>query len=1046
MIIKKFEEIVQRFPDKTALKTKSKSLTYAELDSYANRVAHAISLKSKEQGTGVNGQQVALLFEHGIDMIAAVIGTLKANKTYVPLDIYYPGKRLLYIIENSETYLLLTDNRNLPLALELSDHSGNNIDVINIETIGDEIPSTTFRREASEERTTYILYTSGSTGKPKGVFQLHRNVLYYTRNWMKRFSITEADRMSLFTAFTHDGAVQDIFSALLSGACLYPCSIKESRSMEEYYQLLAEEKITIWHSVPSLFRSFTSPLALEDRFPDVRWVLLGGEPLRALDLELYKPYFPNAYLANVYGQTESSVSSICVITPQDTFDDISLGKPLEEMEILLLDEDGDMVEEMGGGEIVVNCDYIAPGYWKDKENSEKVFLHDEQRGRLYMTGDMGRLTARGAIKVMGRKDLQVKIRGFRVEPGEIETVLLQHGGLNEAVVTLKEGGDDNYYLCAYVVSDAQVSNDELREYLSGLLPNYMVPRYFIPLENMPVTGTGKIDRKALPEPDQVELSKFEYEEPTNDIERKIAEIWQEVLKIEKIGINDNFIELGGHSLLVISIITSIHKTFEVDLQLNDVFENPTIKQLARLVMKSKKTVYSSIGPVEEKEYYPMSYQQKGLYFIQKFEPGSISYNMPIVSVLKENLQRKKIEGVLRKLIKRHKILRTSFEIVNDNPVQRVHHDAPLEIEYYVMDEEEAKTEVMKYIKPFDLSVTPLMRVMLIKLSDEKHIIILDFHHIITDTASHMILIDELMELYSDEKKELNPLRIHYSDYSQWHSQLSQSGELKRQEEYWLNRFSGELPVLKMTTDFPRQAEKNLKGGRVQLQLDRELSSRLKKYISETGSTHYIFMLTIYTILLSKYSGQDDIVVGSPVSGRTHPDLYNIVGLFANMMAMRNFPKENIRFRDFFEQVKTNTVNAFDNQDYQFTELVSKLGIPKDLSRHPLFDAVLALENMTARDNVDKNLPMEPFYFDFSDLKFDLLLDVLEGENFIFFSLNYSVSLFKPVTAKKMLQHLVEILGQVLEDDTVMLKDIKISHQLMRVESVFSADESNAFEF
>jgi amino acid adenylation domain-containing protein len=462
MIIKKFEDQVAKFPGRTAVKTAARELSYGQLDEYANRVAHAIIAESN-RGAGREAgsrqtQQVALFFEHGIDMIVGALGVLKADNIYVPLDISYPEKRLLYLLEDSGSHLILTSHRNFPLAQQLAGQTGGKCSVLNIEAIGGDIPGPPVQREVSGERTAYILYTSGSTGKPKGVYQTLRNMWYYTRNWIERFSITPDDRMSLFTSFTHDGAVQDIFAALLSGACLYPYSMKESSSIEALYMLLVKEKITIWHSVPSLFRFFADTLTEKDQFYDIRWVLLGGEPLREYDLQLYRSYFPKALLANVYGQTESSVSTICTIARENTFDDVSLGLPLDETEILLVDEDGDIVDTMGVGEIVTSCQYLTPAYWRDQESSDRVFTYDEELGRLYWTGDLGRLTAEGFIKMMGRKDFQVKVRGFRVETGEIETALLQHNAVKEVITIARQDEAGDNYLCVYIVSNETTSS------------------------------------------------------------------------------------------------------------------------------------------------------------------------------------------------------------------------------------------------------------------------------------------------------------------------------------------------------------------------------------------------------------------------------------------------------------------------------------------------------------------------------------------------------------------------------------------------------------
>jgi len=1050
MIIKKFEEIVGRFPGKTALKTSSKSLTYAELNFNANRVAQAITRIDKEADAGagvdVKKQQAALLFDYDITMIVGLLGALKANKTYVPLDFSYPGKRLLFILENSETYLILTDNRNLPLAQELSDHADAKISVLNIDAIGDEIPGTPIDREAgaSGERTAYILYTSGSTGKPKGVFQIHRNVLYYARNWINRFSITEADRMSLLTAFTHDGAIPDIFSALLSGACLYPYSMKENGRVEKLSLLLANEKITIWHSTPSLFRYFTGALTGKDHFPDVRLVLLGGEPLRAHDLELHKTSFGDAFLVNVYGQTESTVSSLCVIDPQNTFDDVSLGEPPDETKIFLMDEDGDMVEEMGGGEIVVACDYVAPGYWKDKENSEKVFLHDEHRGRLYRTGDMGRFTARGSIKMTGRKDSQVKIRGFRIELGDIETALLQHYAVAEAIVGARPDENNDNYLCAYIVSSQAISSEDLRDYLCSELPDYMMPRYFIFLEKMPVTSSGKIDRQRLPEPGKVLDSRAAYVAPANEIEEKVAAIWQEVLKVEKIGVNDNFTELGGHSLLVMSIISKMHRELNVELQLTDVFDNPTIKELSRLVMKSKQTIFSAIEPVEEREYYLLSSAQKRLYILQRMNPDNTAYNMPETIPLPAGYDWKKIEGAFKRLIKRHESLRTSFHMVNDTPVQRIHEHVEFEIEYYneaaknAKGREEGKGDPLwsPFIRPFDLSQAPLLRAGVMQVEENTHLLMVDMHHIISDGVSHDILSNDFQAFLYDEK-ELPPLRLQYKDFSVWQNSEREKETHNRQEEYWLMEFAGELPVLDLPIDYPRPVMKSFEGSRVNFEISAEETQDLNAVAFTGGATLFMVLAAVFNILLSKLSGQEEIIIGTPIAGRRHADLGKIIGMFVNTLALRNYPAGYRAFREFLGDVKEKLLMVFENREYPFEELVDKLSVKRDTGRNPLFDIMFVSQNTNTYSaspgketefeagwSVQLDFPKKYENID-RKVKFDLTLIAMERNQGLFLIFQYCTKLFKKETIERFIIYFKKIVSVVVKEPDIRINDIEI---------------------
>lgn len=497
MIINKFEEQVERFTDNIAVIGRQTSITYGCLNHLANRTANAIIALDKTLGNPGN-QNVSLLFEHGLDAIVGIIGALKAAKTYIPMDAGYPQKRLLYMLKHSGSYTVLTNSRNYPLAETLVKQSGKEIEILNIDNIHKDISGNNLEREASGERPAYILYTSGSTGNPKGVVQNHENILYSIEHWSRRFSITESQRITLLSSLSHDASIPDIFSALLNGAALYPYDIKKRCDMNELSHWLQRERITIWHSVPTFYRFFTRSLDEYQQFPDIQLIVLGGEEVRSHDILIFKIFFPFSKFANIYGQTESTVNSIWLISPEDIISKIIIGEPIGETDILLVDEDGGLVEEMCIGEIVIASNHIALEYWKDKENSKKVFKYSSELGRLYWTGDLGQLMADGSITIVGRKDFQLKIRGFRVEPREIEILLLEHPSVKETVVVAKEDENGDNYLCAYLVSGETVSSDELREHLSKNLPDYMIPSYFINISKMPLTANGKLDRNAPP--------------------------------------------------------------------------------------------------------------------------------------------------------------------------------------------------------------------------------------------------------------------------------------------------------------------------------------------------------------------------------------------------------------------------------------------------------------------------------------------------------------------------------------------------------------------
>ena len=1051
MIIKKFSEQVQRFHEKPAIKKGDKELSYGQLNEYSDKIARGIAAADVAGGQippvkehqRQQGQQVALFFEHGIDMIAALIGVLKTCKAYVPLDIFYPLKRQLYIVENADVHLLLTNNLNLKKAQELTQQAvltGREIRLLNIDDIDSDDaapfirPGTAENVETAGDRIAYVLYTSGSTGKPKGVYQTHRNVLYYTRNWIQGFSISPDDRMSLFTSFTHDGCVQDIFSALLSGACLYPYSIKEGGSIEGLYLLLVKEKITIWHSVPSLFRFFAHSLSEKDQFYDFHWILLGGESLREYDLRLYRDYFPNARLANVYGQTESSVNAIFIFDSITMFEDMHLGEPLDETKMMLINENEDQVETMGIGEIVVASDYLTPGYWRAAETSHTVFTYDEEMGPLYWTGDQGRLTAEGYIKIMGRMDSQVKVRGFRVETGEIETTLLNYPSVKEAVVIAKPEAEGDNYLCAYLVTGENkiLSPDELRKYLAEELTDYMIPRYFIFLAEMPLNFAGKIDRLRLPEPEEAAAPGSIYAAPTDEIEEKIAEIWQEILGVEKVGIDDNFIQLGGHSLLVISIISRIHQEFDVELQLMDVFNNPTVRELARLVRDTMPSLFAPIEPAEEKEYYPLTTDQERMFILNRFQGIGTTYNITGIIPLGGDFNFQRFEQTLRALIKRHEAFRTSFREVNGQPVQVIHKDVDFQIPY-IEAGEKSREIVRDFLRPFDLSCAPLLRASIVKPAQNEHLLLLDTHHIISDGVSYEILVKEFSALYEGE--ELPLLTLRYRDYADWEKRHAFSDRLKKQEDYWTGIFKGEIPVLNLPLNYSRPDVQDFAGDIVFFDLGQEIAGKINRLAKETKTTLFMVLLTMYYILLYKYTGQEDIIIGSINAGRNHVDLENVVGMFVKTLPLRNRPADDKSFDSLLQEVKINTLKAFENQDYPFSRLVKKLAVGAGGNRNPLFDAAFVLQSkmiltekrtfklLSERSPSSPSSPSSPYGYEIKTAKFDLTFEATEGSNGIFCAFQYCSKLFKRETIQLMKERFLILVENILHNRQDKIKDL-----------------------
>ncbi len=1919
MIIDRFEALAAKHKDKIAVKIADNALTFGGLNSLANCLAHVIVSKDPPRGSQGSEQIIALLFSHCTDPVVALLAVLKAGKVYVPLDSKYPEKRLEYMIKDTGAYMIIANSKNIELARRLSKNlskdNGRNMIIINIEGIDRNLPAGNINLHTPAGQPAYILYTSGSEGKPKGVVQTHQNVVFYTDSYIKSLSITAADRMTFLSSFSHDGAVQDIYASLLSGASLFPFDIREN-TLSEISGWLKNERITIYHSVCSVLRYVVKllPEVRKESFYYLRLVVTGGESLNNNDLHAVKKYFPAALLAHMYGQTESSVNTMGFFNIDTVDKDISItiGKPLADVCLFLLNEQGEEVNEFEVGEIFISASSVAVGYLNDPQRTANVFFHEEELGRIYRTGDLGKLDADGAIQFVGRKDSQVKIRGNRVDLREVESHLQKYNGIKEAVVTLKEYEQSEKYIVAYFVAERGVDISALRNYISNHLPDYMVPSHFIRIEKIPLSPNGKLDRKALPEPEvdriinhfkdllkgnyfsgrgnlhvsNVELNTLEdkyikellfdtkidkskpglktihqifeemaakfpqnlavvyedilssgtqaitygelneranrfacilrskgiksnsvvaliidrsldmitaiigilkaggaylpidlnmpinqvislldecnvsiiitkkntateysfidlldiynskwkvhktpsrpqitdfnhlpipdrslvdyekynkyigqamvkncislqatrgcpykcaychkiwpkkhvyrtaenifseirlysdmgvkrfafiddvfnlniknsrrlfeliikdglkvqllfpnglrgdiltkeyidvmiqagtisaalalesaspriqeligknldmkkleeniayicekypgfimelftmhgfptetekearmtmdfiksfkwihfpyinilriysntdmekialsngisagaiarsaslafhelpetlpfnkeftfkyqadflkeyfllkerllqvlpfqlrvltedeivqkydsyldvkiknfdnllevlrvdksdlgktscldensirvpginekirnyfqpgkyienalnfllldlsqlfsadsedmlydlvepplgpmyvmtylkhkfadrlnikiaksridfdsYEDlntlltgfnpdligirtltmhknflhksvaimrqwgiktpiiiggpyattdysmilqdrninlavlgegelttaeliqkifenngrfptedqlkqiegiafvsgagqqetlnreiimideltremprqfpgnlehmsdakvlaavnfislspesstkvmlthenvknllfkldkkidsnfsrnhtyesitsivftpapqqifrallqggnlyippgyiqeegiylfeickdretnilnridihmqltirehgvhfvsnsdfaaPRDEVEMKLAEICSEVLKVEKemLGIDTNFFGLGLHSLKAIMMTAKIYKDLKINIPMTEIFILDTIRKLSKFIKEAKKEVYDSIKTVEKKEYYPVFAAQKRLYILQQMDAGIVSYNMPRVVTLEGYLDIKELEEAFIKLIKRHESLRTSFNMKDGEPEQRIHKNVCFKIEIYKHEGEQHMmgTIIDKFIRPFDLSKAPLLRVGLVEEAENRHVLMLDMHHIIADGISTLILIKDFFSLYAGE--DLTTLEFHYKDFSEWKNKEIEKELIKNQEMYWLKEFEEEIPILNLPTDYPRPGVRSFAGGRVYFELDKEKTGTLMKIAVDESLTIYMLLLALYNIFLYKITGQEDILVGSPIVGRKQSELNLIVGMFVNMLVLRNFPSGEKSVVQFLKEVKEKSLKAFENQDYQFDDLVEKVNVNRDVSRNPLFDVVFTLNDIDDK-GIDFNeeisgLKMRPYYYEKKTVKFDLSLIVDIGDH-LFFTFEYSIELFKKETIDRLVKYLIDIMSAVIEDKNIKIKNIEVSHDLFEPDMDIIKGEKGDFLF
>ncbi|MFB6365159.1 amino acid adenylation domain-containing protein, partial [Paenibacillus elgii] len=579
-------------------------------------------------------------------------------------------------------------------------------------------------------------------------------------------------------------------------------------------------------------------------------------------------------------------------------------------------------------------------------------------------------------------------------------------------VVIREDGNGQKALCAYFTADGELQASVLRSAIWQELPGYMIPSYFVQLERLPLTPNGKIDRKALPAPEGG-ASGSEYTAPRTPLEAKLVRIWQEVLGVTTVGVKDNFFDLGGHSLRATTLVSKVHKELNVDLPLRDVFRYATIEEMAQAIARMEEGAFSAIPVAEEREHYPLSSAQKRLFILHQLEGAEQSYNMPGAMLLEGALERERFEEAFCGLIARHETLRTGFEMVNGEAVQRIYPSVDFAVEYVQASEEAAGKAVEDFVRAFDLAKPPLLRVGLVELAEERYILMFDMHHIVSDGVSMDVLVEEFVRLYDGE--ELESLRIQYKDYAAWQQSEAQQEQLKRQEAYWLDQFQGELPVLEMPTDYARPAVQSYEGHTLHFFMDAQKSEGLKRLAAESGATLYMVLLAAYTILLHKYTGQQDVVVGTPIAGRNHNDVQPLIGMFINTLAIRSYPAGEKTFLAYLEEVKETMFGAYEHQNYPFEELVDKAQVARDLSRNPLFDTMFTLQNTESKDFELEGLRLASYPSEYGMAKFDLSLDVIEENDGLEYSLEYATALYKRETVERLAKHFEQLLEAIVND-------------------------------
>ncbi len=1027
-----FEEIVEAYPDNVALYFQGQHLTYKELNERANQTARYV----KKLGLGQE-QLVAVCMDRSMDMVVAALGVIKAGGAYVPIDPNYPDERIEYMLLDSGAQIVLTHER---LKNRLGTFEGRVIALdAEWETITAEDTSNP-HYAVFPENLMYIIYTSGSTGKPKGTQLQHRGLVNFIQTEAAYFGATPESQILQFASFSFDASVGEIFKALMTGATLHVAPREMLLSADDLIKYLIQQKISIVTLPPSLLAS------LDDvELPDLKTLVSVGE---ACDWSLVKRWSTGRRFINGYGPTESTIGAIWTTVSERDINTATppIGRTIDNLQVYLLDADLNPVPVGVQGQIYIGGVGLARGYWNRPDLTADRFVpnpFNKTNGeRLYKTGDLARYLPDGRLVFEGRCDFQVKLRGYRIELGEIESRLDDLDHIRESVVIAREDGAQKY-LTAYLVpmNNDKIDTAQVAAHLKETLPDYMVPSAFVVLENFPLTPNGKVDRKALPAPDQSDIVTAEYVAPRTPTEELIVGIIQDVLHLDRVSIYDSFFDLGGHSLLATQVLSRLREAFDVEFPLALVFESPTAAEMAPKIdlatAENNGVDAPPIVPVARDGQLELSFAQQRLWFLDQLEPNSAFNNIPIALRLKGDLDVSALEQSLNELVNRHETLRTCFGDVSGKPVQLIEPALAIElnveeIEGVTSADREAKIIQLATVEtqtPFDLSKAPLVRVRLLKVNENDHVILFTMHHIISDGWSIAIIVQEIAAIYkaivNGEDINLPELPVQYADFSAWQRQMLTGDNLEKQLGYWREFLAGTPGMLELPTDFPRPRVQSFNGDTKSRMLSPELSQAALAFSRQEGVTLFMTLFSAFATLLYRYSNQRDFNIGTPIANRNRMETEGLIGFFVNNLVLRCRFVNKLTFVDLLQQVRRTALGGYAHQDIPFEMLVDALHPQRDLSHSPLFQVVFVMQNTPMGGIELPGLILEPVNGENKTAKFDLSLQASESPDGISFEFEYNTDLFADATVERMLLHLELLLQNALLEPDQPVDEINI---------------------
>jgi amino acid adenylation domain-containing protein len=1016
-----FEEHARRTPDATAAVFGDERITYGRLNARANQVAR----KLKSLGVGPE-TLVTILAERSIEMLVGLLGVLKAGGAYVPLNPEYPQDRLAFMLEDTAAPVLLTQHRLLD---KLPRHDAR---VFCLDTQWDEFAA---ESEADPERgaeagnLAYVIYTSGSTGRPKGVPITHANLSHHAQALLW-YSPDPAERFLLLMPFAFDGSVLAIFRTLCTGGTLVIPSEEVQQDATRLVELIAGREVTHFICIPSLYELLLGQAA-PGQLDSLRTVYVGAEACPKQLVEEHHRLLPRAELFNLYGPTEATIfCSAHRCEPGSERTQVPIGRPSPHAQLYILDARMNPVPVGVAGELHVGGVQLARGYHNRPALTAERFVPDpfsaEPGARLYKTGDLARHLPDGEIEFLGRADQQVKVRGFRIELGEVEGALKRHPSVRDAAAVVREDRPGDRRLVAYVAARGALAVGELREFLKESLPEYMVPSAFVTLEALPLDSNGKVDRKALPAPGGGEYD-GEFVAARTPVEEILASIWASVLGLKRVGVADDFFERGGHSLLATQLMSRVREAFGVELPLRSLFERPTVAALAACVERELREGRGvRVPPLQRAprngDGVPLSFAQQRLWFLEQLERPGALYIVPVAVRLRGRLNVGALERALGEVVRRHEVLRTTFASEGGSPLQVVTPSRALSLPVNDLrglagaerEAEARRLAAEEAQRPFDLGAGPLLRAALLRLGEEEHVALLTMHHIICDGWSVGALIDELSALYGAfSQGQPSPLEeppVQYADYAAWQRGWLEGEALERQLDYWRRHLAG-APVLELPTDYPRPPVQVFDGATHAFTVPREVGERLKEVSRREGATLFMTLLAAFGVALQRYSGQDDLVVGTDIANRTARETEKLLGCFLNHLALRTDLSGNPTFVELLARVREAALGAYAHQDAPFEKVVEAVQPERRPGLSPLFQVRFIFQNAPAGSRELPGLTLSAFDVPGTVAKFDLTLVMEERGGDLFGTVEYNTDLFEPSTVERMFAQF----GTLLED-------------------------------